>query len=264
MDTNLGNERFERDASQYFNYLKTPEGRLRIDLAFANLKDFLPNPTESLRALDLGGGTGALALRLAQLGFHVTLLDPSLPMLDLAKRAVHDAQLTEKIVLKHGDAAQLANLFPASSFDVVLCHNVLEFVRDPNAVLNGIKRLMRGPSAILSLLVRNRAGEVLKAALLTGDLAAAETGLNAEWGEESLYGGKVRLFTADSVKAMLKEASLKVVAQRGVRVLADYLPPQISRSAEYERIFAFERELGKREEFIAVARYIQCMVRLAG
>jgi hypothetical protein len=63
---------------------------------------------------------------------------------------------------------------------------------------------------------------------------------------------------------MLKEASLKVVAQRGVRVLADYLPPQISRSAEYERIFAFERELGKRQEFIAVARYIQCMARLAG
>jgi hypothetical protein len=99
---------------------------------------------------------------------------------------------------------------------------------------------------------------------LTGNLAAAETGLSADWGEESLYGGKVRLFTADSVKAMLKEASLKAVAQRGVRVLADYLPPQISRSAEYERIFAFERELGTRREFMAVARYIQCIARLAG
>jgi S-adenosylmethionine-dependent methyltransferase len=252
------------DARQYFNYLKTPEGRLRIDLALANLRELLPNPTESLRALDLGGGTGALALQLAQLGFHVTLLDPSLPMLDFAKRAVHEAELAEKIVLKHGDAAQLANFFPAGWFDVVLCHNVLEFVADPSAVLNEINRLMRGPSAILSLLVRSRAGEVLKAALLTGNLAAAETGLSADWGEESLYGGKVRLYTADSLEAMLKQASLKVVAQRGVRVLADYLPPQISRSAEYERIFAFESELGKRQEFIAVARYIQCMARLAG
>jgi S-adenosylmethionine-dependent methyltransferase len=264
MDTNLENGRFERDASQYSNYLKTPEGRLRIDLAFANLQELLPNDVESRRALDLGGGMGALTLRLAQLGFHVTLLDPSLPMLDLAKRAVHEAKLAEKIVLKHGNAAELASLFPASSFDVVLCHNVLEFVGNPGAVLTGMNRLMRGPSAMLSLLVRSRAGEVLKAALLSGDLDAAETGLSAEWGEESLYGGKVRLFTADSVKAMLKEASLKVVAERGVRVLADYLPSQISRSVEYERIFAFERELGKRQEFIAVARYIQCMARLAG
>jgi S-adenosylmethionine-dependent methyltransferase len=264
MDTNLDNGRFERDASQYFNYLKTPEGRLRIDLAFANLRELLPNDMESLHALDLGGGTGALALRLAQLGFHVTLLDPSLPMLDFAERAVHEAKLAERIALKHGDAAQLPNFFPAGSFDVVLCHNVLEFVADPSAVLNEINRLMRGPSAILSLLVRSRAGEVLKAALLNGDIAAAETGLSAEWGEESLYGSKVRLYTADSLEAMLKEASLKKVAQRGVRVLADYLPPQISRSAEYERIFAFESELGKRQEFIAVARYIQCMARLAG
>ena len=53
-------------------------------------------------------------------------------------------------------------------------------------------------SAILSVLVRNRAGEVLKAALLAGDLTAAENHLTAEWGRESLYGGKVRLFTPDS------------------------------------------------------------------
>ncbi len=33
---------------------------------------------------------------------------------------------------------------------------------------------------------------------------------------------------------MLKAASLAVIAERGVRVVADYLPARISRSAEYE------------------------------
>jgi hypothetical protein len=35
-------EGFQRGANQYAAYLETPEGRLRSDLAFANLQDFLP------------------------------------------------------------------------------------------------------------------------------------------------------------------------------------------------------------------------------
>src|SRR3954452_10868068 len=95
-------ERFRAGAAKYSAYLETPEGRLRLDLAFSNLQDFLPQPTWPLRALDIGGGTGALAVRLAQLGVHVTLLDSSEPMLDFAKRAAEEAGVTERIVLEHG------------------------------------------------------------------------------------------------------------------------------------------------------------------
>ena len=85
--------------------------------------------------------------------------------------------------------------------------------------------------------MRNQAGEVFKAAIQAGDLAAAKNGLTADWGQETLYGGRVRLVTPDSLRAMLTEASLAAIAERGVRVLADYLPPQVSRSADYEQIF---------------------------
>ena len=78
-------ERFRTGAAKYAAYLETPEGRLRLDLAFANLQDFLPQATRSLHALDLGCGTGAIAVRLARLGLHVTLLDASVPMLDFAR-----------------------------------------------------------------------------------------------------------------------------------------------------------------------------------
>ena len=111
------------------------------------------------------------------------------------------------------------------------------------------------------IVARNRAGEVFKAAI-AGDLAAAEDNLTAEWGQESLYGGRVRLFTSDSLQAMLKAASLGVIAERGVRVLADYLPSRISRIAEYEGILELERKLSDRPEYAAVARYTQCFARL--
>ena len=259
-------DRFQSGADKYAAYLETPEGRLRCGLAFANLQDFLvlPQSRRSLRGLDLGCGTGATAVRLARLGIHMTLLDSSSAMLDIAKRAAGEAGVDGRVALNHGDAAQVANLFPAGSFDVVLCHNTLEYVDDPVAVLRGAARAMRDSSAILSVIVRNQQGEVLKAAIQAGDLAAAEQNLTAQWGHESLYGGKVRLFTAESLQAMLMEASLAVTAKRGLRVVSDYLPPRVSLSAEYDRIFELELKLGRRPEFAAVARYTQCLARCAG
>ena len=257
--------RFQSGADKYAAYLETPEGRLRCDLAFANLQDFLPQSQTklSLRALDLGCGTGAAAVRLARLGINVTLLDSSPAMLEIAKRAVREAGVGGKITLKHGDAAQAASLFPAGSFDIVLCHNTLEYVDDPNAVLYAAQVLLRDSTGIgiLSVLVRSRAGEVLKAGIEVGDLGAAERNLTAVWGYESLLGGRVRLFTLDSLQVMTKGASLSVAAERGVRVISDYLPPQVSRREEYERIFVLERKLGSQPEFVAVARYIQIIAR---
>jgi SAM-dependent methyltransferase len=257
-------QRFRTGAAQYAAYLETPAGRLRLDLVFANLQQFLPQAKRSLLALDLGCGTGAIAVRLARLGLRVTLLDASPPMLDFAKRAARKAGVTKKIVLKHGDAAQVADLFHAGSFDVILCHNILEYVEDPCAVLSSAARTLRDPSSLVSVLVRNQAGEVLKAAIQEGDLAAAEHDLTAEWGRESLYGGRVRLFSAESLQAMLLESSLAVTAQRGVRVISDYLPPSINLNRRYKRILELERKLGRRPEFAAIARYTHWLAHRAG
>ena len=254
--TGYDSDRFQSEAGKYAAYLGTPDGRLRLDLAFANLQEFLPKEAQSLRILDIGGGTGTLAVRLARLGSYVTVVDESLPMLDIARSAAREAGVSERITLQHGDVSRLANLVPAKSFDLVVCHNVLEFIDDPGAVLRDVNRVTRDSSSMISVLVRNRAGEVMKAALVNGDLAACERNLTAEWGEESLYGGKVRLFSEETVKSML-ETSFVLRAERGVRVISDYLPPKISRVDNYEQIFELERKLGRRPEFAGVARYTQ-------
>jgi S-adenosylmethionine-dependent methyltransferase len=263
MTANPDRARFQESAEKYAAYLETPEGRLRSDLAFDNLQEFLRlQANRSLRALDVGCGTGATAVRLARLGIHVTLLDSSQEMLSIAQRAAQQAAVAEKTALRLGDANQLEKLLPMESFDIILCHNILEYVDDPTTVLCGAAHALRDSSAILSVLVRNRAGEVFKAALKAGNLADAQNNLTAEWGQESLYRGRVRLFTPDGLQEMLKAASLEVIAKRGVRVLADYLPSRISPTAEYAGVLALERKLGSRPEYAAVARYTQCFARL--
>jgi S-adenosylmethionine-dependent methyltransferase len=256
-------ERFQAEADKYAAYLETPEGRLRLDLPFANLREFLPSPEATLRALDLGCGTGANGLRLARLGYQVTLMDFSGPMLEIAQRAAQEAGVMENIETKQGHADRLADFLDEPAFDVILCHNILEFVEDPSAVVRGAARALRNSSAILSVVVRNRAGEVMKAAILSGDVDSAANNVTAEWGNEALYGGRVRLFTPETTRTMLKAASLEVVAERGVRVMADYLSPRVSLSEEYERVFELERKLGSRPDFAAIARYTHFLARRA-
>ena len=68
MTANLDSERFRSGAEKYAAYLETAEGRLRLDLPFANVQECLPKTAQSLRALDLGCGTGATGVRMAALG----------------------------------------------------------------------------------------------------------------------------------------------------------------------------------------------------
>jgi len=256
-------ERFRTGAQKYAAYLETPEGRLRTDAAFANLQEFLP----SLRAerpshvLDLGCGTGAIGIRLARLGYRVSLLDSSEAMLDIARHAAEDAGVADRVTIHHGDVSELANL-PATCFDVITCHNVLEFVGNPEVVVQVCARALRDQSALLSLVVRNQAGEVLKAALGSGDLAGAEANLTAEWGYESLYGEQVRLFTSDALSALLKAEALTAFAERGIRIVADYLPSNVSREEQYEQILGLEKRLSRRPDFARVARHLHVLARL--
>jgi len=41
---NSDSERFRSDAPQYAAYLEAPDGRLRLDVTFANLRGFLDQP----------------------------------------------------------------------------------------------------------------------------------------------------------------------------------------------------------------------------
>jgi hypothetical protein len=62
---------------------------------------------------------------------------------------------------------------------------------------------------------------------------------------------------------MLLASSLAATAERGVRVMCDYLPPRVSREDEYQRIFELERKLGRRPDFTAVARYTHYLAHRA-
>ena len=252
-----------RDAEKYSNYLKTSSGRLRSDLAWENLQSFLPTPAPVRRVLDLGGGTGAMSLRLAGKGFQVTLLDSSAEMLGIARKEAEANGVAAQISFRNADAGQLHELFQPESFDLVVCQNVLEYVADPEAIVRGISYVLR-KDGVFSMLVRNRAGEVLKTAIESSDLGVASDNLSAQTVVDSLYGEPVRLFDPSDVVQMLTQADLGVVAGYGVRVFSDYRDSAEPDPETYRQLLELEFTLGTRPQFAAIARYIQMIARDSG
>jgi S-adenosylmethionine-dependent methyltransferase len=245
-----------QDADKYAAYLKTPAGRLRSELAWENMRPFLPRDASKRRALDAGGGTGYASVQLARMGFDVVLLDSSEDMLRIARELAGAGGVAARISFCHADTGQLQELFDAESFDIVVCHNLLEYTEDPSATVRNIVRVLR-KDAVFSVLVRNRAGEVLKAAIKSGDCKLAAVNLDAQTVVDSLYGEPVRVFALEEVRDLLARAGLEVVAEHGVRVFADYVDLENLTDEEYLEIFKLELTLGARTEFAAISRYAQ-------
>jgi S-adenosylmethionine-dependent methyltransferase len=249
-------------AAAYADYLRTVEGRLRADLAWENLRGFLPTQPQS-QALDVGCGTGKMAVLLGTVGFRVTAVDASASMLAETERAVAEAGLQASVRMVCSHAEQLSNLFSPSSFGVIVCHNLLEFVDRPLKLLTSVRQLLASDArAVASLIVRNRAGEVLSAALKAGDLVAAEDNLTAPKVRIKFTDDLVSVFTPAELRSMLSNAGLQVVAESGVRVFSDYLPQEsLNDPANYRRLLALEHKLGKQPDFAAIARYTQMIAR---
>ncbi len=134
-----------------------------------------------------------MSVRLARKEFQVVLLDSSEEMLAIARKEADERGVASRISFRQEDAGRLQDLFEPESFDLVVCHNVLKYVADPAAIVRSISYVLQ-KDGIFSVLVRNRAGEVLKAAIKSPDLGLANETLSAQTVVDSLYGKPARLF----------------------------------------------------------------------
>jgi SAM-dependent methyltransferase len=112
----------------------------RVARRFAPIHDDLVArlaPAAAERWLDVGAGTGEVALRAARAGAAVTAIDISAELLELA-RAKPDA---DRVTWQLGDAQKLP--FDDGSFDVVASCFAVIFAPDPTAAAGELGRVCR-------------------------------------------------------------------------------------------------------------------------
>ena len=94
------------------------------------------------RALEIGCGTGGLAIFLASRGMRVSAIDNEqydAAALETARREACKRGLT--VDVRHGDAVALP--YPTSAFELVVCSQVFEHLSDPDAALREIARVLK-------------------------------------------------------------------------------------------------------------------------
>ena len=202
----------------------------------------------ALDIVDVGAGTGGFAVSIASLGHRVTVVDPSPDALAAARWRAAEAGVTLTEV--QGEAVDLPALVgepgtagadAGAGADLVICHNVLEYVDAPDAALAAVARVLR-PGGTVSVLAANTVATVLQRALAgryaealallpgPGSSGPGSSGTAAPGPVPPVVAGAgkapsvTRRFTLPELTALIEGAGLRVGDAHGIRIFSSLLP----------------------------------------
>jgi S-adenosylmethionine-dependent methyltransferase len=205
----------------------------------------------ALEVVDLGGGTGGVAIALAGQGHRVTVIDPSPDALASLERRTAESGLEGRIVARQGDAADLVDVVGERSTDVVVCHRVLEVVESPQEALAAMAAVLR-PGGALSLLASQRRAAVLGHAL-AGHLALARRA----WADRSR-------FDHDGLVELVTAAGFTVQASHGIGAVSEHVAESVvdGEPGAYAELKALEAEVSQDPAFRALAPQVHLFARV--
>lgn len=253
-------ERFNR------NVYGGQKGRIRLAVLRRDLGRHLPVPPyvpgtggRPWRILDAGGGEGRLSLPLAQSGHSVTLCDLSRTMLGLAERRAAELGVPDRVRLLHCPIQDLEEALGTDDegFDLVLCHAVLEWLREPRAGLDRLVRRLR-PGGYLSLCYYNLHGAAYRK-LLRGQFRDLWRG---EFSGDRGSLSPSHPLDPEQVARWLTAYSLEPVCFSGIRVFHDYMPDPAVRERDPDQLLELELALSQREPYRSLGRYQHRLLRL--
>ncbi|MER6224801.1 class I SAM-dependent methyltransferase [Streptomyces sp. 900105755] len=216
---------------------------------------------QRLRVLDVGMGQGTQALRLARAGHQVTGVEREPTMIAAAREALaaEPDGIRERVRIVQGDGQDTGVHFLPGSFDVVLCHGVLMYVREPDALLAGLGRML-APGGLLSLLVRNADALAMRPGL-SGDWAGALASFDTVSYRNRL-GLDVRADRLSTLTGALAGIGAPLQSWYGVRVFTDTAADDAGAPADLETLLAAEERAGRTDPYRSVAALLHlCGVR---
>jgi S-adenosylmethionine-dependent methyltransferase len=244
------------DAVQHLQWHLSPLERLRHSLTEANLARHWED--EPCRVLDVAGGNGVTAVRLASQGHEVTVLDPAGAMLSTAIQVAEAHGVADRLHVVQAGAQDAPEVFGGHEFDLVLCHNLLHYAESPEdreQVLRAIMTPLRR-GGLLSVLGPNEdfgpARTVVRDRAPDLALAELET-IPSEWFQP---------VTVGEIVAALASLGVDEVVRYGVRCVSDLVQDADAENpafmADLERL---ELALSGRMPHLLTARFYHLIAR---
>ena len=205
---------------------------------------------ENKDILDFGSGEGITSDHFAEYN-RVVAVEPSEDML---KDAWTDHDYRQVV----GDINALSE-FEDNSFDIIICHNVLEYIDDKSSVVRELARVLK-PGGFISLAKHNRNGRVMQMAVLLDDFEKANALLDGEDSMASKFGA-IRYYEDSDVISWCPELYIDKIY--GIRTFWDLQQNQENHSDEewQAKMMQLEMRVSEIQDFINVAFFHHLMVR---
>jgi len=226
-----------------------------------NLFNHLPND-KPLRTLDAGGGNGIDSLRLARLGHPVDLVDTSMSMLHDLQTNAEQIGIGNTVKTHSFDIREIKKRFPVNSFDLALCHNVIQYSDDwEDLLLSLLAPLASG--GILSLMTRNKHAVPFDAALDDYELDELPALLEEPHGKSGVFDSDISFFTARFLSDWLAQHDVTTIADYGVFCLFNHYSASVldNEPATVAKLHRLEKHLGSLSPYKDTARYVQIVAR---
>lgn len=157
-----------------------------------------------------------------------------------------------------GDLSTLRQ-FPDGCFDRVICHNVLEYIDDKEAVIRELARVLK-PGGELSVMKHNRYGRVMQTAVLLDDVDKANELLDGKDSMASKFGA-IRYYEDEDIPGW--EPTLCIEKVYGIRTFWDLQQNQEKHGDEdwQKRMMQLEMRVAEMDAFRRIAFFHHLMLK---
>jgi S-adenosylmethionine-dependent methyltransferase len=209
---------FDAHLETWKREMAMPWNRLRLKVELSNLLRHV-GPS-GLKILDAGGGNGYASIPFAREGCQVVVADYAPAMLTDGQELVSELGLDGRVSFLLTRLEELSRVLHDQDFDVVLCHNVLQYVENIPVVLRSILRPLKS-RGIVSIVCLNRYSIPYHQAFLRGDLPAAQAAIGTTE-TNTIFQTTARALAVDEMIKLLQDQGCVIQADYGVRCLIDY------------------------------------------
>ncbi len=252
-------ESFDGISNDFLNYSEHTRGAIRYTLAHENLSPYIES--KNVRTvLDVCGGSGIDTAWLASKGMLVTMVEPSLEQVNLARNRF--------IALEPGIRARITDPLQMNftdyqterRFDLVTMHGVAMYQSEPSDYFKKAMSHVRS-GGYLSVLEKGW-GAAAERVVASGDISAIEYFKNT--GRFiNRHNREVTAFKPDELQDLLRSLGSEVTLLAGVRVVSDRINEPVKDFGERDLkvLLDIEREAGKDPSCVGMAQMLHLIVR---
>ena len=253
---------FESGVPRWKEEQQTLRVRLRRSLSHAYLMRHVPD-VNRLRVLDAGGGNGQASLPIAELGANVDVVDRSMAMLHDLETIAEANNLQERIKAHANDIRHISELFKTDTFDLVICHNVIQYSTAWEALLVSMTAPLKS-GGLLSLVVRNWYAEPYRIDVSRHTAEELPTLLERTRGPSRVFDADVLFFSTAFLQQWLQNQGFEILDDYGLLCRSDDIPDSDGPGGDQmllDKLHALETAMGERSPYKHTARYLQIVAR---